>query len=180
MLLALGAGTAAASPASQSGVTSTCWKDVINDWLAHEPNVVGTYPIACYTQAIQHLDSYSDIQGYSNAPEDIRRALLAALHNQGTGQSGGTPTITTTSSGLPNSSGGGSGPSAPNRNPVTRFFDSIGPGNAQSVPLPLLILAGLAILLLLAAAGTWLAKRIQARRVNPAPQPARTPAPPRD
>ena len=59
---------------------------------------------------------------------------------------------------------------------VTRLFDSVGPGDAQSVPLPLLVLAGLAVLLLLAAAGTWLVKRLQARQarqMTPAPAPAR-------
>ncbi len=187
VLLAVGAGAAAASPTGQADSTSTCWKDVINDWVQHEPNVVGTYAIPCYTQAIQHLDSYADIQGYSNAPDDIRRALLAALHNEGNGgQSGGNNSSSSGPSSPPSSGGGKSGggggktgggtttTSAPaaNRNPVTRFFDSIGPGNAQSVPLPLLVLAGLAILLLLAAGGTWLAKRIQARRVDPAPAPA--------
>ncbi|HXH98370.1 MAG TPA: hypothetical protein VNH40_14275, partial [Gaiellaceae bacterium] len=55
---------------------------------------------------------------------------------------------------------------------VTKLFDSVGPGNATSIPLPLLVLAGLAVLLLLAAVATWLAKRIQARRMAPAPAPA--------
>ena len=38
---------------------------------------------------------------------------------------------------------------------------------------PEVVLAGPAVLLLLAAGGTWLAKRIQSRRVNPTPAPAR-------
>lgn len=198
ILLAVGAGAAAASPTGQTDSTSTCWKDVINDWLQHEPNVVGTYAIPCYTQAIQHLDSYADIQGYSNAPDDIRRALLAALHNEGNGGQGGGGNSSSSGPSSPSGSGGGTSgggggssnggktgggttgggtatTSAPavNRNPVTRFFDSIGPGNAQSVPLPLLVLAGLAILLLVAAGGTWLAKRIQSRRVDAAPAPVR-------
>jgi hypothetical protein len=181
VLLAVGAAAATAAPTSQSDSTSTCWKDVINDWLQHEPNVVGTYAIPCYTEAIQHLDSYADIQGYSNAPDDIRRALLAALHNEGGGNQGGGNNSSSSGPSSPSggggggkSSGGGGGSStpAPNRNPVTRFFDTIGPGDAQSVPLPLLVLAGLAILLLLAAAGTWFAKRLQSRRVHPAPAPA--------
>jgi len=33
----------------------------------------------------------------------------------------------------------------------------------------LIVLAGLALLLLLAAAATWFARRLQARRVTPAP-----------
>ena len=159
--LLAGAQRAAASPTALSESTSTCWKDVINDWLQHEPNVVGTYPIGCYTQAIQHLDSYADIQGYSTAPDDIRRALLAALHNNGGPGSSNGNGAGPTSSGPSDQGGGGKGP-------FTRIFDAVAPGNAQSVPLPLLVLAGLAFLLLLAALATYVAKRVQGRRIAPA------------
>jgi hypothetical protein len=191
-LLGFGAGRAAASPAASQRATSTCWKDVVNDWLRNQPNVVGTYAIPCYTQAIQHLNSYPDIQQYSNAPDDIHRALLAAIrhkHDQPatTGGQSSTPPSGGGSSG--GSSGGGSSggksPSSGSTSPgsvtpvsksfVTKLFDSVGPGNAQSIPLPLLVLAGLAVLLLLAAVGTWLAKRLQARRLAPAPARAERP-----
>ena len=180
VVLGAGAGSAAASPSSLSDATSTCWKDVINDWLAHEPNVVGTYPYACYTQAIQHLNSYQDVRGYSNAPDDIRRALLAALHNGGSsGGPGSSPPSnssgpsgpSTPKSGISRNSGGPAPPAS--KSLVTKLFDSVGPSNAQSVPLPLLVLAGLAVLLLLAALGTWIARRIQSRRMTPAPMHAR-------
>ncbi|HKI91901.1 MAG TPA: hypothetical protein VJ986_06345 [Gaiellaceae bacterium] len=191
LVLALGAGPAAAAPVGTQQATNTCWKDVVNDWLQHRPNVVGSYPIPCYTQAIQHLNAYPDIQGYSNAPDDIHRALLAAYHNdRGNGPgSGAMSTTTSTSSGGndksnqgavaagSNNNGGGGSSGAPpvHKSIVTRAFDAVGPGNAQSIPLPLLVLAGLALLLLLAAAGTWLAKRIQERRMTPATAPAPTP-----
>lgn len=174
-LLALGAGSAAAAPAALQKATGSCWQEVLNDWLAHEPNVVGSYAIPCYTQAIQHLDNYPDIQQYSNAPDDIRRALLAALRNNHGGGPGG---------GSGNGVGPTSGPPGP-RDPqggssggiITRFFHNFGPSDAQSVPLPLLVLGGLAVLLLLAAAATWFAKRLQTRRMTPAP--ARAAAPPK-
>jgi hypothetical protein len=189
-LLGLGAGTAAAAPVSTDQVTGTCWKDVVNDWLQHQPNVVGTYPISCYTQAIQHLNAYVDIQQYSSAPDDIHRALLAALRNNrsdGPGSGGGSSSSgpsapsgggSSSGGGGSSSSGGGSTP-APSKSFVTKVFDSVGPGDAQSIPLPLLVLAGLAVLLLVAAVGTWLAKRLQGRP-EPAAAPARSPAPRRD
>ena len=180
-LLAFGAGTAAAAPAATQQPTNTCWKDVVNDWLQHRPNVVGSYAIPCYTQAIQHLNAYPDIQGYSNAPDDIHRALLAAYRaNQPSGPS----SASVDNGNNDNSSAGpvaggssnGGGPTPPaSPSIVTRVFDAVGPGNAQSIPLPLLVLAGLAVLLLLAATGTWLAKRIQQRRMTPAPAPAPAP-----
>lgn len=195
-LLALGASRAAASPVAMQKATSTCWKDVVNDWLRNQPNVVGTYAIPCYTQAIQHLNKYPDIQQYSNAPDDIHRALLAAMrdNHNGPGSTGGSSSGQSSapassggssSGGSSSGSSGGKTPSSTSSNVkgtgdvapvskslVTKLFDSVGPGNAESIPLPLLVLAGLALLLLLAAVATWLAKRIQARRMAPAPAPA--------
>lgn len=167
-------GAASASSASPAESTSSCWNDVINDWLQHEPNVVGTYPYACYTQAIQHLDQYKDIQGYSNAPQDIRRALYAAIHNN-TGGSGPTSSSSGPGGGPPSGDGpgGSQDPSSKGGGLFTQFFNSVGPGNAQSIPLPLLVLGGLAVLLMLAAVGTWLARRLQTRRITPSPAPAR-------
>jgi hypothetical protein len=186
MLLAAGTGTASAARATGGKVTSTCWKDVVNDWLQHQPNVVGTYPIACYRQAIQHLNDYPDIRQYSNAPDDIHRAMLLAISRDkggggsgpGTSSGGGGPKAGGGNG--PHSSGSGSGNGttpAKSKSLITRLFDSVGPANAQSIPLPLLVLAGLAVLLLLAALGTWLARRVQARRMTPAP--ASAPAPPK-
>jgi hypothetical protein len=179
-LLALGAASASASPTNLQRATGTCWRDVLNDWIQHQPNVLGTYPIACYTQAIQHLNAYVDVRQYSNAPDDIHRALLAAIqNNRGDGGNNGSSPVGPSSSGGGGPTGTGGGPTAgggtlgaTHKSLVTRLFDSVGPGDAQSIPLPLLVLAGLAVLLLLAAAGTWLAKRVQARRIAPAPAPA--------
>jgi ABC-type transport system substrate-binding protein len=182
-ILAFGAGTATAATASTGKATASCWKNVVNDWLQHEPNVVGTYPIACYRQALQHLNDYSDLKQYSSAADDIRRAMLLAIKNDknggggSNGSGGGSGSGGSSSGGSGGGGGSGTGTPAPHKSIITRLFDSVGPGNAQSIPLPLLVLAGLAILLLLAALGTWLAKRIQARRMTPAPAPS--PVPPK-
>jgi hypothetical protein len=165
-LLAAGVGPATAAPAASLQATSTCWQQVINDWLP-DNKVDRTYAIPCYTQAIQHLSQYPDVAGYSSAEDDIRRALLAAIRlDRGNGGGG---------SGLgagPGPSGGGSGSSSSGKGGGGGFFkslgDRLGPGNAQSIPLPLIVLAGLALLLLLAAGATWFARRLQARRVTPA------------
>lgn len=170
-LLAAGVGSASAAPAATAKATNTCWLDVVNDWLDHSGVIHGTYPIPCYTQAIQHLDAYPDIKEYSTASDDIHRARLAALRQDrgggpgNGGLAGGTnPDGTNVGPGGGKSSGGGG------------FFNDLagklGPGNARSIPLPLLVLGGLALLLLLAAIATWLAKRIQTRRMTPAPAPA--------
>jgi len=72
-LLATGVGPAAAAPAASLQATSTCWQQVINDWLP-DNKVDRIYAIPCYTQAIQHLSQYPDVAGYSSAEDDIRRA----------------------------------------------------------------------------------------------------------
>jgi hypothetical protein len=170
--LVAGVGGAAAAPAASLQPTSECWKDVINDWLRNHPNLKGTYAIPCYTQAIQHLNSYPDIAGYSSAPDDIQRALFAAIHqDRGNGPGSG---LSVAPPGP--SDGNGNGDSSnQNKSLWTSITDRLSPGNAQSVPLPLIVLAGLALLLLLGAAATWFARRLQSRRVNPAPAHARAP-----
>jgi hypothetical protein len=162
-----GASSAAAAPAATARATGECWRSVVNDWLGHHGRVVGTYAIPCYTQAIQHLNSYPDIKGYSSAPDDIQRALYAAIHqDRGNGPGSG---LGVTPPGPGPSGGKDGGTSSQNKGIWQSVTDRLSPGNAQSVPLPLLVLAGLALLLLLAAAATWFARRMQARRVTPAP-----------
>jgi len=168
-ILVAGTGVAFAAPAAQLQSTNTCWKDVVNDWLKNQPNLKGTYAIPCYTQAIQHLSQYPDVTGYSSAADDIHRALLAVIHNEGRGGGGGgTPANIGPTDPGPSSTGGG----GPHKSFWTDITDRLAPGNAQSIPLPLIVLAGLALLLLLAAAATWFARRMQTRRVTPAPAPA--------
>jgi uncharacterized membrane protein YgcG len=170
-LLVSGVSTAAAAPAATAAPTSKCWLQVVNDWLDNN-RVDGVYAIPCYTQAIQRLSKYPDVEGYSSAADDIRNALLAAIR-QDRGGGGSSGTGGTGGGAPPSSSDSGSGSGG--KSFFQRIADSLGPGNAQSVPLPLLVLAALALLLLLTAGGTWLARRLQARRVTPAPAPARRP-----
>jgi len=170
-LAAAGAGSAAAATSASLQATDKCWLAVVNDWLDNN-QVDRTYAIPCYTQAIQHLNQFPDVKGYSSAVDDIHNALLAAIRQDrgGGGTSGGL--------GGPGGSSGGSSGGGPNTGPgdggpLGTGIQKLGPTNAQSIPLPLLVLGGLAVLLLLSAGGTWLARRIQARRMTPAPAPAR-------
>ena len=165
---------AAAAPAAELTPTQGCWLQVVNDWLDHHGEIHGLYAIPCYTQAIQHLNGYTDLQQYSSAIDDIQRALLAAIReerNTGSGPpslgGGSSPSSHNSGGGgtPPKSGGGGGGGS---QSPISSIFH---PSSAQSIPLPLIVLGALAVLLLLAGAGTWLAKRLQARRMSPAAAP---------
>jgi len=167
-LLAVGAGEARAVTSASLDATAGCDLAVINDWSDNN-RVDKIYAIPCYTQALQRLSRYPDVEGYSSAADDIRNALLAAIRQDrgGGGASGGT-------SGSPGGSSGGSGGGqSGDSGPVPSAIDKGGPSDATSIPLPLIVLAALAGLLLLTAGATWLARRIQARRMTPAPAPAR-------
>jgi hypothetical protein len=172
----VGAGPAAAAHTASKAPSGPCWEQVVNDWLP-DGKVDNTYPIRCYSQAITHLNGYSDVAGYSSAVDDIRRAQRQAILDKKNGVTPGSTTGTNRTSTTPGggptgggSSGGGS--SGGGKGFFQRLADRLGPGNAESIPLPLLVLGGLALLLLLAALATWLARRIQARRVAPAPASA--------
>jgi len=181
-LALVGAGTAAAAPAASQTATNKCWLAVINDWLDNN-QIDHVYAIPCYTQAIQHLSAYPDVAGYSSAADDIKRAELDAIHQDrqvgaSTGGSDSNDNGSQSGGGAVPPSGGGSdgGGGGPTASSSSSPIDKLGPDNAQSVPLPLLVLGGLALLLLVAAAGTWIARRMQSRRdgsrpVAPAPAP---------
>jgi hypothetical protein len=153
--------TVSAAPASAK---TPCWKVVISDWYV-DGRVDGTYPIPCYEQAIQNLPD--DVRSYADAASEIRRAMLDRLRHKDQpevkGKKKAAPFVFSRNDG------------EPPKGIVSRLIDKIGPSNANSVPLPLLVLAGIAFLLLAAAAASFVARRIQARRVMPAPAPAEGP-----
>ena len=159
-VLALGT----AAPASAA---VPCWKALINDW--YDGQIDRTYPASCYTEAIQHLPR--DVETYSSAKDDIKRALLASIR----AEREGTRTTPTYDPNDPNgtsgsSSGGDSGGEDSPKGIITRTIEWLGPSNAASIPLPLLILAGVAFLLLAAAGGRFIHRRVQDRRLPPPPQ----------
>jgi hypothetical protein len=175
-LLAAGVSSAAAAPAATAAPTSGCWLKVVNDWLDNN-RVDGVYAIPCYTQAIQHLNAYPDVQNYSSATDDIQRALLAAIRqDRGNGPGAGPGPSTGGSGGGGGASGGGTGggTASGGGTPSSGVLGAFSPSSAQTIPLPLLVLGGLALLLLVAAGATLMARRIQARRGPP--RPTRTPA----
>jgi hypothetical protein len=167
-LLAVLAGLAlgAASPAAAKG--KPCWERVIDDWLDNG-NIDGTYKAACYQQALKHIPE--DLRDYSNISDAITAALQASLRGNGPG--GGSQQ----SAGGGSSSNGGSdnqGDNAPrklqnvpDRSYYRRAIDNLGTTSADSLPIPLLVLAGLGTALLLSAAGLAAHKRLRARRPPP-------------
>jgi hypothetical protein len=147
-VLALGVSTPALAG------STPCWRALINDW--YDGRIDQTYPIGCYEDAIRHLPQ--DVDTYSSAKEDIQRAMLAQIRSGGREA----PTWTQNASGT-----SGSSSDKGSKSIITRAIEWLGPSNAGAVPLPLLILAGVAFLLLAAAGGSYISRWIQQRRLPP-------------
>jgi len=156
VLATIGAAALALGVSSPALASTPCWRALINDW--YDGRIDQTYPVSCYTDAIQHLPQ--DVDTYSSAKEDILRALQAQLRNDPNEPPSWTPGSNDDGTG---GSGGGS------KGIITRAIEWLGPSNASAVPLPLLILAGVAFLLLAAAGGSFVSRRIQERRLPPPP-----------
>jgi hypothetical protein len=166
-LLALVAGLAAAAamPSSAAAKGKPCWEQVIDDWLDNG-TIDGHYKAACYQQALKHVPE--DLRDYSNITDAISAALSASLRDS---SGNGSPNSGGTSSG----SGDGSGSAGPNRTtqgvPAQSYYrraiDNLGTTKANSLPIPLLVLAALGALLLVSAGGLAARKRIRARRPAP-------------
>jgi hypothetical protein len=147
----------------QASAATPCWERVINDWLK-DGRIDGTYSVKCYQQALKNAPE--DLRDYSNVTDVIQAAMQDALGNPsktGTGNGpGGTPGGPT-SDNKPRQTAG-----VPDASYYRRGIDSLGTTKADSLPIPLLVLAGLGTLLLLTAGGLAATKRIRARR-PPAP-----------
>jgi len=171
--------TAALVAPSTAGAATPCWKLVINQWLDNKP-IATTYKPSCYQQALKHVPE--DLRDYSDITDAISAALQASL--RGDGSSGG-GTGGTSGGTAPSGSGTGSGSSGgsttnnpdgknrtlqgvPPRSLYGKGIDSLGTTKADSLPIPLLVLAGLGTALLLTAAGLAAHKRLKNRPRTPA------------
>jgi hypothetical protein len=144
--------------ASPAQAAKPCWERVIDDWLDNG-RIDGVYSARCIERAREELPE--DIRAYS----DIEEKLDAELQEAGRTAQGG--------------SGGGSGGTQPRvvgePEPDTGPKDEgpiqsvLGSGNtdASSIPLPLIILAALALLLMAAGASGLVARKLKARRARP-------------
>jgi cobalamin biosynthesis Mg chelatase CobN len=149
----------------------SCADAVIEDWY-DDGRIGKIYPLACYRQAIAKLPP--DILDYSNAKEEIGRAL--AFAKQGKPDPGGedptpietkatsttTPTTSTkTSTTKTTSTKTGTTKTTTTGTTTTRTTtsttDTSGP---SSVPVPLLVLGGVAVLLLAAGSAGYLRRRV--------------------
>ena len=159
LLTALVACVAALVPAQASA--ATCWKELVNDYWA-DNRVDHTYPIACYREAMESLPA--DVQQYSDAQDDLRRALLAAIRE---GRDSGGGFSEGTAEGEQALPPGPDDDDEASKGFFREVISSVGPDNADSIPVPLLVLGSIALLLIGAAGVSYLTRYLQARRTQP-------------
>jgi hypothetical protein len=149
---------------SVAHAATPCWKRVIKDWTV-DGRIDGTYSPHCLRQAINHVPE--DLRDYSSIVDDINAALLGPSgpgsgNGSGfSGNGGGTPGGTNP---------GGAGKPSPKQAqrqaekvvPHAGTAESI-PDSSRTLPLPLLILAAVALAAMLAAASPPLIKRVRTR-----------------
>jgi len=182
----MGAATAAVgvAPAAAKGKPA-CWKVLINDW--YDGRIDGIYPIHCYRDALKHLPA--DVDTYSSARDDIKQALQKRITQGGSGGGGGGSAAGGAggggangggngggSSGGGGTSGGGAGGSggsggagggnADSSGPIPNAIDNLGPHKADSLPVPLIVLGGVALALMAAGGAGFVARRSRLRRVQ--------------
>ncbi len=147
---------------------STCSSALIKDWYV-DGRIDQTYPVHCYREALREIPE--DQLVYGTLRDDLTRALQDVIRDHNGHITGMT---------LVPGAGGGNGPDggATGGKHDEGFFhwlaDKLGPSTAESVPVPLLVLGGLALALIAAAAISFGARRYQARKAageTPPPDP---------
>lgn len=171
VLLLCGAGIlASASPATAAN-SQPCWKQVINDW-SQDGSIDGAYSARCIDEALANVPE--DVRAYSDFEEQAKAARLAAGRSlQSSGGSGGSDGTDGTDDDAGSVGGGTTGPveeREPNtgpkdETPIQSVLGTHG-NNADSVPVPLLILLGLAAALITAGGVGFAARKLRAPRAT--------------
>jgi hypothetical protein len=163
-LVALLAGLAGVTAAPAQAKGKACWERVIDDWLNGRP--LDKYSSKCLQAAMKNVPE--DLRDYSDITDVISAALQDQLRGGG-GPNGGSSGGSSSGSG---DESGGDTPrklqNVPDRSYYRRAIDNLGTTSADTLPIPLLVLAGLGTALLLTAGGLAARKRIKARPRPPA------------
>lgn len=166
----LAALTSLVGSAAPANAAESCGKQVINDW--YDGRIDGTYDLHCYDDAIEQLPR--DLRDYSSAPDDIQRALQSRMRGrEAPPNRDPAPTDPGPDDPQPPTPPGdppGVDP-PPGESPPTGPDDPVAlpplGESASSVPVPLLILAGLALLLVAGGSAGYVIRRFQSRRIPP-------------
>ena len=162
-LVAVLAALAAVATPAPASAAKPCWERVIDDWLDNG-QIDGHYSVRCLQQARSNVQE--DLRDYSNVTDVIDQAIQNDLRGGHQGSTG-------SGDGNGSSGDGSAGPNrhlqnAPPQSYYRRAIDRLGTTSADSLPIPLLVLAGLGTALLLSAGGLAVRRRLKARPGPPA------------
>jgi hypothetical protein len=148
---------------AQAKIESRCSAALIHDWYV-DGRIDETYPVHCYREALRGIPEDQIV--YGTLRDDLTRALQSVIRDNDGNVGPNTP--------VPGDGGGndpGAGDSGGNSSDgvFTRVARWLGPDTADSIPVPLLVLAGLAFLLMAAAFVSFVTRRLQAKRADPPP-----------
>ena len=151
--------------ASPAEAAKPCWERVIDDWI-EDGRIDGVYSTACLQQAKKHLPE--DLRAYSNFEESLDESMQASRRPAGVGGSGsnsGNRNVTPKEA-KEITEKAGNGSKQPEDGPIDEVLNAGGPNSADSVPLPLIILSGLALVLLAAGAAGVAHRKLAARKIQ--------------
>jgi hypothetical protein len=167
LILLLTAAAAAAAFGVGTAQASACSNALIRDWYV-DGRIDNTYPVHCYREALKEIPE--DQLVYGTLRDDLTRALENVIRDHHGEVTPMTP--------VPPAGGGGGGSDSGSTSGKhdKGFFRwlarTIGPSSANSVPIPLLVLGGLALALIAAAGVSYFARRHPARKATPDPPPS--------
>ena len=141
---------ALAISAPSASAQTPCWKQIQDDWV-DDGIIQGVYPLHCYGEAIKHVPN--DLQQYTGIIDDITAARQRASR------------VRTLSANPQPPAQAEPNPNDPDSSVYNSAIDKLGPTNSDSIPLPLLILAGLALVMVAAGAAGLLSRHLKARKV---------------
>lgn len=145
----------------------SCLERIIDDWYPNE-RIDGHYSQQCYREAEQNMPQ--DLRDYSDLPAELARARNRDLRQQPADPGQDARRVASSGSGPVDArNDNDDSGSANSGGPIGEFLDAAGPSSADSAPIPLLILAGLALLLVAAGAAGILSRKLHARRARTTP-----------
>jgi len=167
LILLVVAAAAAATFGVGTAQASRCSNALIHDWYV-DGRIDQTYAVHCYREALKQIPEDQIV--YGTLRDDLSRALASVIRNHNGDVGPNTP--------VPGAGGPGGGTPSGGKHDEGFFHwlaKKIGPSTANSVPIPLLVLGGLALALIGAAGVSFFARRWQARRGTPEPPPTGPP-----
>jgi hypothetical protein len=157
---------AALAVAPAQAAKKPCWERVLDDWLDNG-RIDGVYSTRCLEDARRHLPE--DLRAYSDIEEKIDSRILANVRTPEGSGSNDEPATTSTKTNLTPEEAEEitrrAGDDPDRAGPIDDVLNPR-PTSADTIPLPLIILAAFALLLLAAGAAGFAQRKLKGRKIR--------------